>query len=319
VLYTFLKFLGWGLLLSVVGGCVGWALRSLKCRGEVARVRATTVDADEVERMRHRLANVEQVVAERNRLRMQVADMRHADSPGVVLAPGEVALDAEPPVEVAEPEGEAARNEAVAEAPIHTDDEIASEATAGAESASEEMAVEDAASQDAAADETAGDEPLVLDTETDSDVVEASSTVAGFADVAAEPSHDETESDDEPSDDTSGDDTGGKSHDDDGVMDAAELDLAAAESVLGKKIRLDDLSVVEGIGPKISELCRGIGIETWRQLAQTDVPTLQSMLDAAGSRFQVHKPGTWPKQAELLAAGRWAEFKQLTDELDGGR
>ena len=86
MLYTLLKFLGWGLLLAVIGGCIGWALRALKCRGELAQARQATVDGDEVERMRHRLANLEQVVAERDRLRMQIADMRHTDSPGVVGA-----------------------------------------------------------------------------------------------------------------------------------------------------------------------------------------------------------------------------------------
>lgn len=84
--YTLLKFLGWGILLAVIGGCVGWALRSLTARRDVARARAANVEADELERMRHRLANLEQVVAERDRLRMQIADMRHTDSPGVVGA-----------------------------------------------------------------------------------------------------------------------------------------------------------------------------------------------------------------------------------------
>lgn len=84
--YTLLKFLGWGILLAVIGGCVGWALRSLIARRDVARARAADVEPDEVERMRHRLADLEQVVAERDRLRMQIADMRHTDSPGVVGA-----------------------------------------------------------------------------------------------------------------------------------------------------------------------------------------------------------------------------------------
>ena len=37
----------------------------------------------------------------------------------------------------------------------------------------------------------------------------------------------------------------------------------------------DDLKKIEGIGPKIEKLCNGIGVYTWRQLAETPVETLQ--------------------------------------------
>ena len=46
--------------------------------------------------------------------------------------------------------------------------------------------------------------------------------------------------------------------------------------------------------------------------------TLRAILDEAGPVFQNHDPGTWPEQAALLMTGRWAEFKSLTDRLDGG-
>ncbi len=96
-------------------------------------------------------------------------------------------------------------------------------------------------------------------------------------------------------------------------------DVAAAAAVLGSAIDLDDLKVVEGIGPKIEQLCHGIGIATWADLASTEVSLLRTMLTDAGPRFRTHDPSTWPQQAQLLALGRWAEFKALTDELDGGR
>ena len=38
-----------------------------------------------------------------------------------------------------------------------------------------------------------------------------------------------------------------------------------------------------------------------------------------GTRYQVHDPGTWPAQADLVRHGRWEDFKVLTDRLDGGR
>lgn len=94
---------------------------------------------------------------------------------------------------------------------------------------------------------------------------------------------------------------------------------AAASAALGRRIDVDDLTVIEGIGPKIAELCHGIGIRTWTDLAETEVSLLRTMLTDAGQRFKAHDPSTWPQQAALLAAGSWEAFRELTERLDGGR
>lgn len=78
---------------------------------------------------------------------------------------------------------------------------------------------------------------------------------------------------------------------------------------------VDDLTVVEGLGPAVAELCHGIGITTWRDLAETEVSLLRTMLDDAGARFQVNDPSSWPQQAGLLAAGRWDEFRDLAESV----
>lgn len=86
----------------------------------------------------------------------------------------------------------------------------------------------------------------------------------------------------------------------------------------GKKIKIDDLTAIEGIGPKIAELLQAGGIGTWAALAAADVSRLKEILVEAGSRFQMHNPTTWPKQAGLAVAGDWAELEKLQDYLDGG-
>lgn len=83
--------------------------------------------------------------------------------------------------------------------------------------------------------------------------------------------------------------------------------------------KADDLTKVEGIGPKIAELFNGAGINSYAELAATSVERLQEILDAAGSNYSAHNPGTWPKQAEMAAAGKWDELKAWQDELDGGK
>ena len=81
----------------------------------------------------------------------------------------------------------------------------------------------------------------------------------------------------------------------------------------------DDLKRIEGIGPKIEGLLNARGISTWKQLAKTDISLLQSVLDAAGPRYRIHDPGSWPRQAELAASSAWEELDVLQDQLKGGR
>ncbi len=86
-----------------------------------------------------------------------------------------------------------------------------------------------------------------------------------------------------------------------------------------KRYKQDDLKAVEGVGPKIAELLLNGGIKTWRELANTDVARIQQILDDAGSRYKLADPGTWPKQAELAADGKWDELQEYQDFLDGGK
>ncbi len=81
----------------------------------------------------------------------------------------------------------------------------------------------------------------------------------------------------------------------------------------------DDLKKIEGIGPKIAELMVNGGVDTFAKMAAADVDHLKSLLEAAGSRYRMHDPTTWPQQAQLAADGKWDELKVLQEELDGGK
>lgn len=191
--YTLTKGLGWFALALVIGLVVGWLLRSIVAKRQVARARQHHVDNAELERLRGRVANLEPVVDERDRLRDELDSLRAAGA----------AAAAEPPPP---------------------------------------------------------DDPPV-------------------ASVPSVP------------------------------------DVGGAGQVLGTAVTIDDLKVIEGIGPNVEELCHGIGIRTWFDLSTTEVSLLRTMLVDAGSRFAALDPITWPEQARLLAEGRWDEFKALTDEL----
>jgi predicted flap endonuclease-1-like 5' DNA nuclease len=82
----------------------------------------------------------------------------------------------------------------------------------------------------------------------------------------------------------------------------------------------DDLAgKLEGVGPKIQEILYGAGIKTFAQLAGTDVAHLEQILTAAGDRYRLADPTSWPEQARLAAAGDWAGLQTLQDGLKGGR
>lgn len=97
------------------------------------------------------------------------------------------------------------------------------------------------------------------------------------------------------------------------------FDAAAAKAVFGKKIKENDLTVVEGIGPKIQELFHNHDVMTWKALSECSVDKCQSVLDSGGDRFKIHNPGSWPEQAKMAYEGRWADLLKWQDELDGGK
>ncbi len=81
----------------------------------------------------------------------------------------------------------------------------------------------------------------------------------------------------------------------------------------------DNLKVVEGIGPKIETLLKEGGIRTFRQLADASPESIKEILSAAGARYAVHDPATWPRQAEFAADGKWDELEKWQDEMSGGK
>lgn len=97
------------------------------------------------------------------------------------------------------------------------------------------------------------------------------------------------------------------------------FDAAAAKLALGKAVKLDDLKVVEGIGPKIESILNNAGIKTWAELSKTQASKIKSLLEAQGERFRIHDPKTWPRQAELAFEGKWKDLHEYQEYLDGGK
>lgn len=92
----------------------------------------------------------------------------------------------------------------------------------------------------------------------------------------------------------------------------------ASETAPVIKAAVNDLTKIEGVGPKIALVLSSNGITTYAQLAKADPAAVEDMLKKSSGRFNMAKPQTWPQQAELAANGNWDALKKLQDELHGG-
>ena len=96
------------------------------------------------------------------------------------------------------------------------------------------------------------------------------------------------------------------------------IDVGAARSAGFNLKHADDLTIIEGIGPKTDELFRSHGVTGFAQLAQLATTDMLAILDQGGPHFKFANPVSWAQQASLAAENRWAELKALQDELVGG-
>mgnify|MGYP001131354401 CR=1 FL=1 len=93
------------------------------------------------------------------------------------------------------------------------------------------------------------------------------------------------------------------------------FNASLAKSVFGE----NDLTIVEGIGPKIQELFNKNNIKSWKSLSNCSAQKCQSILDKGGEAYRIHKPGTWPKQARMAYEGKWEKLLKWQNELDRGK
>ena len=85
-----------------------------------------------------------------------------------------------------------------------------------------------------------------------------------------------------------------------------------------EKEKADDLTKIEGIGPKAAEALVSAGMGTYEALAGGDPEKIKELLTEASSRLAHLDPGSWPKQAKMAAEGKWDELKEWQDKVKGG-
>ncbi|MFT5167118.1 MAG: putative flap endonuclease-1-like 5' DNA nuclease [Saprospiraceae bacterium] len=83
---------------------------------------------------------------------------------------------------------------------------------------------------------------------------------------------------------------------------------------------INNLKVIEGIGPAIEKHLKSVGINSFAILGKTPARKIKEiLLERGGSRYSVHDPSSWAQQAKLALAGNKAELKALQKELKVGK
>ena len=100
---------------------------------------------------------------------------------------------------------------------------------------------------------------------------------------------------------------------------ARVIDVGAARAAGFNIKHDDDLTIIEGIGPKIDDLFHANGVVSFAQLARLSVAEMLEILERGGPHFQLANPGSWARQAALASENRWAELKRLQEDLIAGR
>ena len=85
-----------------------------------------------------------------------------------------------------------------------------------------------------------------------------------------------------------------------------------------EKAESDDLTKIEGIGPKAAEALVNAGLNTYEALAGGDPEKIKELLTEASSRLAHLDPASWPKQAKMAAEGLWDDLKEWQEKVKGG-
>jgi len=82
----------------------------------------------------------------------------------------------------------------------------------------------------------------------------------------------------------------------------------------------DNLTIISGIGPKVSAILRIAGLTSFVKLAALNVKKIKKILVAENPRLlQLVDPTTWAEQSGLAAKGEWKVLKSFQDSLRGRR
>jgi hypothetical protein len=103
-----------------------------------------------------------------------------------------------------------------------------------------------------------------------------------------------------------------------GSAAAGGVDVTAARAAGFMVSGPDNLEVIEGVGPKIAHLLRANGVNSFSKLAGMNIDAIRAVLQRGGPQFNLAEPRSWAEQANLAAANRWQDLRELQDRIFDG-
>ena len=98
----------------------------------------------------------------------------------------------------------------------------------------------------------------------------------------------------------------------------AKKEAAPKKAAKAKASKGDDLTKIEGVGPKAAEALTNAGLETFAKVAKAKADNMKEVLTEASSRLAHLDTTSWPKQAKMAADEKWDELKAWQDSVKGG-
>jgi large subunit ribosomal protein L17 len=105
---------------------------------------------------------------------------------------------------------------------------------------------------------------------------------------------------------------------DDATAEGTEA-IAPKVKVTKAKASGDDLTIIEGIGPKAAEVLVAAGIDTFAKLAEASAESVKEILTSSEARVGHLDPTTWAQQSQLAADGKMDELEELKLKLNNGK
>lgn len=99
---------------------------------------------------------------------------------------------------------------------------------------------------------------------------------------------------------------------------APQLEAEVVETASDPVVEPDNLTKIEGIGPKMRDALIAQGVSTFAKLADQSLEEIRAAIEASGMRF-APSAESWAEQAGLAAQGDWDGLEKLQAILDSGR
>lgn len=93
---------------------------------------------------------------------------------------------------------------------------------------------------------------------------------------------------------------------------------APKKDTMSKAKKGDDLTKIEGVGPKAAEALSNGGMDSYTKLAEAEPEQIKELLTEASSRMAHLDPTSWPKQAKMAAEDKWDDLKKWQDNAKAG-